>query len=270
MILNKKVEWKRGWVNTQGAARFTRKNIMYDGMVARVKVGEAVEAGDVLYQRHHLVPDWRKAKADGTATSPGMAYALEDGGANAIIEVLLQGYIYDDSVNWGVLANGIISIDGTVENEDYFIINGVKFEFTTTAGVLSDENAIEVDVSASALIAAAKIAWVAALDKAITDGIIPVTRAEEWSTNDLTLTSKIKGYAGNEITLVNDGAELDVSGEKMTNGVEGGTLYLSAAAAGGIVTSMPDSSGDQGQALGYALMAEEFIFNPSYDIIVGD
>jgi len=80
------------------------------GFTTDLTIGEAASIGDVFYFKSDGKL-W-KSDANAEATMPVKAMALEDGTAEASIEVLLQGFVRDDSWNWTTLG-GLIYASGT-------------------------------------------------------------------------------------------------------------------------------------------------------------
>lgn len=81
----------------------------YVGITDSKAVGESVVFGDLLYF-DWTDGEWKKAKADVSATTPAMRIALEDKGDGETCLMLVKGYIRDDSAFEATIAIAYLSI----------------------------------------------------------------------------------------------------------------------------------------------------------------
>ena len=82
----------------------------WSGITESWAVGESVVFGQVVYF-NFTDKEWKLAKADAAATTPGMRIALESKADGETCKLLIQGYIRDDS--WNFTTKDVYLSDGT-------------------------------------------------------------------------------------------------------------------------------------------------------------
>lgn len=246
-----------------GGPGFLREVINASGVIAQLKVGETIAAGDMLYFKESD-KEFLKADADAAASMPIVAMALEAGVNGGYAKSLLYGYVRADFLGLLNRAVGTITISGDVGDNDSFTIGGQKYEFTVD-GTTTGTGTVAIDASESVAKADMQDALVAAFTAA--------TKAKfaygDWASDVLTLYAQYplyRGTEGNALTLVKSGTNLAVSGATLA-GNDGGLVYAGLT-TGAVQFSAPSAAPDVVQIVGMGISADEMIFNPSLSTTV--
>ena len=252
-----------GSTSTDAVQGELRRELVYSGMVAEVKVGEAVAIGKLLYYSATLGL-FKIHDADAIATMPVLCMALEAATTTGdFIKVLVDGYFRWDGLDGVVTkASGTITTSGVFSHGDYVTVNDKIYEIDTGAGT-SQAGAIAIDGSTAVtqvVIEPLLLAAIVANDAEVA--------CSAWVSHVLTITSVAMGIVGNDITLAKSGTNLAVSAAKLAGGVEGGILYAGLT-AGEFSLTAPSAANDVAQKVAFAVAPSEVLFRPSLEWTVG-
>lgn len=258
----------RGSADIDGNSVTLNQGLQWNGQVVKVLAGEALSRGDVVYPLLSSNPtgEWKKANAAVGTALAGFGYVLVGCADEGQALILLDGYVKNTDENYGTNASKVLVIAEPPTATDTLSIDGTVFEFVADADDMLATSDYAVVFSDEAT---AKTAFVAAVTQAIADNAVRVTVASAFSGDNLTITSALKGYAGNAIVLaeaMTHGSNIWTGGATaLSGGVEGGILYMGEGSGGELTLTAPGTTNDIIQFMGYAMDAETFLFRPTVD-----
>jgi hypothetical protein len=126
----------------------------------------------------------------------------------------------------GVAATGSITLSGVPVADDTVVVNGQTYKFVTALGAANDvligSNAQASAANLNAAINGGSGSGIGYAAGTVANGYV----TSKLTSNQLALTSKAKGVAGNAYTLTKTGAAVTVSGATMTGGSASGAVFV--------------------------------------------
>ena len=246
--------------------------VKYSGIVGKVKLGETVVLGDLLYPKTAVTPSYMIADpTSGAIKGPANAIALEGGADTEYIDALFEGYLnvpaWITTEKLCAKARMLFTTSGIGVDEELITINGIVFALDIAANGVSGADVLLLPAGTS------QAQWETSMTLAIVNAALIAQgdtdlRVEtDWAGNDLAFAAINAGVAGNLIAI----------SEGCTNGVwTGGAVVLAGGTDAGIVyagdvgktvdlANVPATGGDMVQVIGQALSPTELMFRPITD-----
>jgi hypothetical protein len=261
-----------GRTNGIGDVGILTPSVKFSGIVGKVKVGETVALGDLLYPKTAATPYYMKADPTQAAIKgPASAMALEAGTVGTYVTAIFEGYVKNDA--WLTTeylcskARGTMTSGITVDDE-LFVISSITFACDTGDDGAAGADVLVVPAGTSAA------QWETKFDKAYFNALAEVVALSaatgvvvenDWAANELDFVAVNAGVAGNLIATTEACTNLAWGATTLTGGTDAGVVYCGDSGKPACLANVPATQNDMVQVIGQAISPTELMFRPITD-----
>ena len=246
--------------------------VKFSGIVGKVKVGETVVLGDLLYPKTAATPYYMLGDPTQAAIKgPISAMALEGGAVGEYVDAIFEGYV--KNLAWLTTeylcskARAIFTLaDVTVDAQIITMNTGVLGNDISDDGIVAGSNFVVVPAGTSVAqfeAVATKALVNVALAALTTDPMIRVEN--DWAADALDFVTVNAGVAGNLFPATETFTNGSWGAALFAGGTDAGIVYCGDSGKPACLASIPATTNDMVQVIGQAISPTELMFRPITD-----
>ena len=246
--------------------------VKFSGIVGKVKVGETVVLGDLLYPKTAATPYYMLGDPTQAAIKgPVSAMALEGGAVGEYVDAIFEGYVknlawltteYLCSKARAVLTTTDVTVDAQIITMNTAVLGNDISDDDVVAGSTflvkpaGTSEAQFVTVASKALLNTALAAH----------AIDPMLRIEnDWAADELDFVAVNAGVAANLFPMTETFTNGSFAAATMVGGTDAGIVYAGDSGKPACLASIPATTNDMVQVIGQAISPTELMFRPITD-----
>jgi hypothetical protein len=257
--------------NGIGEVGILKPDLLYSGMVGQIKMGETAVVGDLVYpnstEQEFMLADPTQAAIKG----PANAILLEPGVNGEFSLALFEGYMkYDAWLTTEYMASkarmDLDVGDVTVDAQTITMNTAVYGNDIADDGIVAGSDFVLVPASTS--LAHFKAAFTKAIVNAELAALTvdPMVRIEtDWATDILAFIAVNAGIGPNSFPMEETFTNGAFTSATLLGGTDAGIVYAGDVGKPACVASIPATTNDMVQVIGYSLSPTELMFRPITD-----
>ena len=246
--------------------------VKYSGIVGKVKVGETVVLGDLLYPKTAATPYYMLGDPTQAAIKgPISAMALEGGVVGGYVDAIFEGYV--KNLGWltteylcskarAVLTTTDVTVDAQIITMNPAVLGNDISDDGVVAG--STFVVVPAGTSEAQFVTVTSKAILNALFAAMTTD--PMLRVEnDWAADELDFVAVNAGVAANLFPMTETFTNGSFAAATMVGGTDAGIVYAGDSGKPACLASIPATTNDMVQVIGTAVSPTELMFRPVTD-----